>query len=97
MMERKYEFTGATKKFCGVTLHRIRAIRDFGNVKKGDLGGSIESEDNLSHDGTAWVYDNAWIYENARIYDNAQIYDNAKVYGNTIICGSAKVYGNADT
>lgn len=88
-MERKYEFTGQKKKYCGVTLHRIRAVRDFGNVKKGDLGGFIESEDNLSHDGMAWVYGNAKIYENARIYDNAQIYGNARIYGN------AQIYGNA--
>lgn len=82
---KKYEFTGETKRCRWGTLHRIRAVRDFGNVKKGDLGGFIESEDNLAHDGTAWVY------------GNARIYDNAKVYGNVIICGSAKVYGNANT
>ena len=40
---KKYEFTGETKEigfwFKTVTLHRIRAIRDFGNVKAGDIGG----------------------------------------------------------
>ena len=37
-------------------LHRIRAIRDFSNVKTGDLGGYIEKESNLSHDGNCWIY-----------------------------------------
>lgn len=60
-MNRKYEFTGEIKKWIGRTLHRIRAVRDFGDVKAGDLGGWIEKESNLSHDGDAWVYGNAWV------------------------------------
>ena len=49
---KKYEFTGEEKDFyCRSTVKRIRAVRDFGNVKKGDLGVWIESEKNLSHDG----------------------------------------------
>lgn len=31
---KKYEFTGEVKVKFGVTLKRIRAIIDFGNVKK---------------------------------------------------------------
>lgn len=53
---KKYEFTGETKvieDFYGQTrlLRRIRAICDFGRIKKGELGGWIENEKNLSHDG----------------------------------------------
>ena len=94
-MERKYEFTGEKKKYCETTLHRIRAVRDFGNVKKGDLGGFIESEDNLSHDGTAWVYGWARVYGDAWVYGNARIYGNAQIYGNARICGNAQIYGDA--
>ena len=40
---RKYEFTGETKQvellFRTVTLHRIKAVAEFGIVKAGDLGG----------------------------------------------------------
>ena len=53
-MNRKYEFTGETRNWVGRTLHRIRAVRDFGDVKAGDLGGWIETESNLSNDGNAW-------------------------------------------
>ncbi|EJF98611.1 hypothetical protein MEI_00181 [Bartonella vinsonii subsp. arupensis Pm136co] len=36
---KKYELTDQTIDVDGFTLHRIRALRDFGKVKKGDLGG----------------------------------------------------------
>ena len=72
-----------------VNLYRIRALRDFGDVKKGDLGGYVQSEENLSHEGNAWIYDNAKAYENSKVHGNAQIRDKAEVYLN------AEVYGNA--
>ncbi len=62
MSEKKYEFTDETIEVDGYILHRIRALRDFGSVHAGDLGGFIESEDNLSHDGTCWVHFGAWVY-----------------------------------
>lgn len=80
---KKYELlTDDTKIMFGRTLYRIKALRDFGNVEKGDLGGYIESEDNLSHNGDAWVYDNAQVYGNARVCDNASISGNARVKSN---------------
>lgn len=39
MTNKKYELTKDTINWCGRTLHRIRALRDFGNVKKEDIGG----------------------------------------------------------
>ena len=54
---KKYRLTEETKVINGHTLHRIEALKDFGGVKKGELGGWIEKEDNLSHDGNAWVFD----------------------------------------
>lgn len=38
-MSKKYEFTGETTKVDGHTLHRIRAVRCFSDVKAGDFGG----------------------------------------------------------
>ena len=46
-MEKKYKLTDETITFGFKTLHRIEALRSFGNVRKGDKGGFIESEDNL--------------------------------------------------
>lgn len=44
------------EKNCKVKLYRIKAIRSFGNVKVGDLGGFIESENNLAQYWTCWVF-----------------------------------------
>ena len=107
-MKRKYEFTEETKNWIGRTLHRIRAVRDFGDVKDGDLGGWIEKESNLSHDDNAWVSGNAKVSGNAMVYGNARVYGdawvsgdarvsgNARVYGNAEVSGNARVYGNAE-
>ena len=35
MFYRKYELTNENKKYYGRILHRIRALKNFGNVKKG--------------------------------------------------------------
>ena len=63
---KKYEFTDETKEFFGRTLRRIRAVRDFGDVSAGEIGGWIEKEENLSHDGDARVYGGEW--ENSPCY-----------------------------
>ena len=93
--------TDLTAEFFGRTLFRIEATRDiekFG-VKTGDLGGYVESEENLSDD--AWVSDNARIFGDARVFGNARIFRNAEVsgdawvYDNAEVSGDAKVYDNA--
>ena len=40
-------------------LYRIEAVRDFGRIKKGQRGGYIENEKNLSHEGDCWIHDDA--------------------------------------
>ena len=80
---KKFEFTGETKTisllFRTATLHRIRAVAEFGLVKIGDLGGWIEKEENLSHEGKAWVWGNAEVWGNAKVWGNAEVWGNAKV------------------
>ena len=105
---KKYEFYPKDSiVYDNRRLYRIRALRDFANVKKGDLGGYIESERNLSHFGNAWVYDDAKVYYyasvtgNAKVYGTADIayhaavYGNARVSGDALVSGHAYVYGNA--
>ena len=104
---KKYELTNETKK-CGVyTLHRIRALKDFGDVKAGELGGWVESEHNLSQEGDCWIYDDARVFDGARVFGGATVRnvaivgDVAKVYGratirdNAIVCSYATVGGYA--
>lgn len=92
---KKYELTKESVTFRGRTLYRIRALRDFGDVKKGDLGGYLEKEENLSHNGTCWVYDDAMIWGNGLVSDHAQVSGNALVCGNAWIYASAQVSGHA--
>lgn len=107
MEEKKFELTDETREWHGHTLHRIKALKKFGNVKKGDLGGFIEKEDNLSQDGNCWIYDDAKVYDDAEVFDdakvfdhaevneNAKVYDSANIFDNAHICGNAQIYGNA--
>ena len=86
----KYELLADdTIEVDGITLHRIRALRDFGRVKAGDLGGYVQSEAHLSHDGECWVADEA------RVFDHAQVFDRAWVGGQAWVCGKAQVHGDA--
>lgn len=90
---KKYEFTGETKDICSggekLTLHRIRALRSFNDVEAGELGGWIEDERNLSHDGVCWVSGNG------RVYGNGVVCDNGRVYGNSVVCDNGRVSGNS--
>ena len=81
-MEKKYKLTDETIEVEGKVLYRIEALKDFCEIKKGDKGGFIESDDNLSHEGNAWVYDDACVYDNALVTDDACVSDNARVYDN---------------
>ena len=81
---KKFEFTGETKTinlfFRTATLHRIRAVAEFGLVKIGDLGGWIEKEENLSHEGKAWVCGDAKVWGNAEVCGDAKVWGNAEVF-----------------
>ena len=80
---KKYEFTGETKDICSggekITLHRIRALQSFDEVKTGDLGGWIEDERNLSHNGNCWVFDNGWVSGNGRVSGNGWVSGNGDI------------------
>lgn len=91
----KYEFTGETKEFLSGTLHQIKAVADFGDVKAGDLGGWIEKEENLSQAGDCWVDGNARVDGNALVCGDARVCDNARVWGNAQVYGDAQVWGDA--
>ena len=92
---KKYELTTETLQFAGRTLHRIKAVKDFGSIQAGEFGGWIENEKNLSQDDNAWIYGEAMAFDNAKVFDDAIVFANAKVYDDAIVYGNAKVYGNA--
>lgn len=92
-MEKKYRLLENDTITVGFkTLYRIEALKDFAGVKKGDKGGYVEKEENLSHEDNCWVYDNALVHGEARISGNVCVSDNACVSGNAKICGNMRIY-----
>ena len=74
MSERKYRLTEETITVFGRTLYRIQATENIPSryVDKGDLGGFIEKEANLS--GNAWVFGNAEVSGNAWVFQKQHIF-----------------------
>lgn len=91
----KYELTEQYFTHGKHTLRRIRALKDFADVKAGDLGGYIETEHNLSQHGNCWVYDEAMVYGNARVENDAQVREQAQVYDNARLSDNATAMGQA--
>lgn len=95
-MSKKYEFTDETLNWHGTTLRRIRRLSD------GLLGGFIQSENNLSHEGRCFVYGeacvigNAFVHGNAEVRDKAIVFDMARVFESATVFGQALVYDDAD-
>ena len=93
--DKKYEFVpDDTIIVSGFKLTRIRALIDIPkyileyNISAGDLGGYIEKESNLSHQGYCWVG------ENAQVFGNAHVSGNAEVFGNAILCNNSGYYNS---
>ena len=89
MSNKIWEFTGETKIHLGTTLKRIRAAVEFKLkcgivIAKGELGGWIEKESNLS--GDAWVSGNARVYGNAWVSGDADVFGNAEVKSSKDYC-----------
>ena len=77
MSNQKYEITDIAHEVYPF-LHRIRALHDIGDeVKAGDLGGFVESENNLSFKQG----DNAWIFDNAISCNNATVDEGSSLRG----------------
>lgn len=92
---KKYELTKECKTLTdGTKLFRIKALKNFGNTREGELGGWVQSEKNLSQEGLCWVSDNAQVYGNTWISGNARVYDNALVSGDARVAGNAWVTDN---
>ena len=89
-MKQKYGFTNMRVTLNeNLTLTRIVALTDFGNIKSGTVGGYIQATGNLSQDGLCWVADSAYVFGLARITGDAT------VCGNAVVCDRACVTDRA--
>lgn len=95
MSQKKYEITEITHpKYPW--LHRIRARCQVNEqVGPGALGGYVQTEDNLSQDGTCWIYDQAICCEEAVVEDDGRMFDGAVARGSALISGDAKMFERA--
>ena len=93
--EKKYKLTDECITIGDKKLYRIEAIKNFADVHKGDKGGFVESEENLSQNGSCWIYDDAKVFGDAKVCEATEVYGDAVVLGNTMVYGKAKVFGKA--
>ena len=111
---KKYRLTNNTIVYEGRTLYQIEALITIyphddeednywepSIVEEGSLGGYIESENNLSHIGKAWIKDNAKVLGNSKVLDNAivcedsSVENNSSVYGDAMILGASTICGDS--
>ena len=98
-------------KRCGLfwrnTCKYVVALRDFTTVHnhridKGDWGGEVANESNLSQSGRSWILDGAKVLDDAIVSGNAvvggkaEVKGSAKIYGDAYVYGDARVEGTAD-
>ena len=80
----------------GRTLYRIQALRDVCySVKEGKVGGYVESEANLSHEGRCWLYHDACAYEDARVEGDAMMKLDATLRGKAKLIEKACLWNHA--
>lgn len=97
----KYAATGETKTLpSGVVLQRIKSQQAFvlasgKNVHKGELGGYIESEHNLSKQGICWVGGSAIVFGEAQVLEEAEVSGHAMVKDRAVVKGRAVIFGHA--
>lgn len=98
MTNKKYELTDETKNIDSNIVYRIRSLINFKshniNVHKGDFGGFVSKEENLSHDGSCWIFDNAVAFDNSKVFENAILEDDTVINGSTVIGGDAIIQGD---
>ena len=88
----KYELIKSNKTTpTGKPLFQVKAKINIGySVKKGELGGYIEKEANLS------IYGDAWVSGDALVYGNARVYGDARVSGDAWVSIRADITANID-
>ena len=95
----KYELTEECKVVSLVdgkhTLYRIKALRDFADVKAGQLGGWVEKETNLSQAGNCFIYDDAVVCGRAKVKDHSCVFNDSMVFGRAQIANHAVLQDQA--
>lgn len=73
----------------GHKVYRIKALKDFADVKAGDYGGFVEGYHNLSQEGTCWIYDNSCVVDDSRVERSAKVMEGSIVREASIVTDDA--------
>jgi hypothetical protein len=82
----KYEITDIAHP-SNPNLHRIRATRPMMTISKGDLGGYIQHEHNLSQQGVCWIFDDVQVTGNFRIEGDVWVHKQVVLTGEGTMSG----------
>lgn len=82
-------------KIKGRLLYQVEALKDFSFIKKGELGGHVEKDSNLSQEGDCWVFPRATAVNDCEISGDALVSGRATISGNAKVREKASVHGNA--
>ena len=87
-MDKKYELIKEND------YYRIKALKDFQlitgeMVQKGDLGGLVNGEHNLSQEGNCWISYYAGAFGKSSVKDNAVLKDSSMAYNSSTVSGNA--------
>lgn len=81
-----------------IKLYRIQALKTFTKsggynpiIHVGELGGYVETEDNLSQEGNCWIFGDAKVKDGGKVIDDAIIFDKVMVSNNSVIRGNSVV------
>ena len=96
MENKKFELSNITMEYKGRTLYRIKATKDFSDVKKGDLGGWVQYEENLSQQGICWIYDDAKCMDNSRVTEDSIMRDFAEMYDCSKIHDCSQMFDHSE-
>lgn len=68
----------------GRKVYQIEAIKDFGDVKAGELGGWVEHEFNLSHFGSCWINTETVIEDHSHVCGKGQVCNTTVSHGSVV-------------
>ena len=97
MVRKKYKLLkNDAIKVANKTLYRIKALRSFNTINNmyvnaGDLGGYVESEDNLSQEDNCWIFDNSIVMDRCTVSDGSVVLNNSKLVYDTHLLDCSKV------
>ena len=94
ILENEYKVINGKKLFSIVALRDIIRKTDSLETivaRRGDFGGYIECEKNLSHEGSCWIYDSSIVEGKSIIENDAIVKEHSSVKGCSIIKDNAKV------